>query len=193
MYAAALPAALPAAAPLYAAVPKFRPEVWYPLAGFGMLSFFCFGIFAVSIWAKINGWLTFALGVAGAGFALTSGMYASRNTWIAGVLKWAADWSPVVAFVLAFVALGLLCYVAVAAIPDRFAPAVSLTAGLAAGAFLLPSLSLAAMPDQGTVWVNARQMIDDTGAQLVEQTNGWFWAPSAKNKTGNAQSAGAGR
>ena len=177
---------------MYAALPQFRPEIWYPLAGFAMLSFFCFTIFAITIWAKINGWLSFALGVAGAGFALTSGMYASRNTWIAGVLGWAADWSPVVAFVLAFVGLGLLCYVAVAAIPEKFAPAVTLTAGLAAGAFLLPSLSLAAMPSQGSVWVNARQAIDNTGDQLVQQTDGWFWSPGAKN-AGRAQKAGAGR
>lgn len=176
---------------MYAAVPQFRPEIWYPLAGFGMLAFFCFTIFAISVWSKINGWITFALGVAGAAFALTSGMYASRSTWIADVLQWAAGWSPVVAFVLAFLALGLLCYVAVAAIPDRFAPAVSLTAGLALGAFLLPSLSLAAIPDRGTVWVNARQTIDDTGSNLVEQTQGWFWSPSpAKSK---AATAGAGR
>ena len=42
---------------------------------------------------------------------------------------------------------------------------------------------------------NARQAIDDTGNQLVQQTNGWFWAPSAKNtKTAaRAENAGATR
>lgn len=187
--------ALIQASPPLAKLPEFRPNIWYPLAGFGMFSFFCFTIFAVTVWAKINNYLTYALALFGAGFALTSGMYAARGTWIAGVLNWAAKWHPVVAFALAFVALGLLAYVIIAAIPDRLAPAVSLTAALALGAFLLPSLSLAAIPHQGTVWVNARQAIDDTGDQLVEQTDGWFWAPSGKKgqAAGRAESAGAGR
>ena len=159
----------------YSALPQFRPDVWYPLAGFGMLSMFFFTIFGVSVWAKVNGWLSFALGVIGTAFALTAGMYATRSTWIYDLLHLAAQWHPVVAFLLAFVGLGLLCYLVVGAIPERFAPAVSLTAGLAAGAFLLPSVALTAMPDRGEVWVTARQVIDDTGDQLVDETAGWFW------------------
>jgi len=160
---------------MHAVLPTFRPDVWYPLAGFGMLSLFCFTIFAISVWAKINGWISFALGVIGAGLALTAGMYATRGTFIIGGFKLAARWSPWVAFLLAFAGLALLCYLAVAAIPDNFAPAVALTAGLAAGAFLLPSLTLAAMPTRGEAWVFARQTVNDTGQQLVDLTAGWFW------------------
>lgn len=160
---------------MYAALPQFRPDVWYPMAGLGMLSMFCFTIFAVSIWAKINGWITFVLGVLGAAAAMTSGMYATRSTWLYDVLNLAAHWHPVVAFFLAFAGLGLAFYLPIAAIPDKFAPAVSLSAGLAVGAFLLPSLALTGMPERGEVWTTARQVIDDTGDQLVTETAGWFW------------------
>jgi hypothetical protein len=152
-----------------------RQEVWYPLGGLLVLSAACFTLFVFSVHAKWDGWISWATGVVGSGLALGAGNYAARDTWLGDIAGWLVSLHAVVALALSLWFLWQGIKIVIGAIPDQWAGGVSMAAGLAVGAFFMPTIASEAMPSHGAVWVQTRAAVDGASGAVANLTGGWFW------------------
>ncbi len=155
---------------------NFRPEIWWPVGGLCLVAVLCFSFYAgLKIHKNVDGWVTWAIALFACACTLAAGMYLTRDTWVFNLVDGLADIHPAMAWVLAMVALGIAGAAPAAAVPDKWSTAVSLSGAIAMALLLLPSLTLAALPDRGSVWLATKEVVNDVGGAMVTATEGKFW------------------
>jgi hypothetical protein len=151
-----------------------RTEIWYPLVMFGLLAWLVLGLQAALTipLGSANEWLNWGFGVGAVLLSLTSGVYATRNTWIEDLFKGFIGLNPVVALIVGGGFIWGVWKLALAVAPDKFA-AVTVGVGFIVLAWWLPMIMENAIPPGDF----ADAMSTGVGAVsdwTVGRTQGWF-------------------
>lgn len=154
----------------------FRPEIWWPIGGLCVFAVLAFSIYAgLSLHPKLDGWVAWLFAALGCVCTGAAGMYLARDTWLFKLFGFFADIHPAVAFIMALIGLGLAGVIPAAVVPERWSSKIGLTSGIAVALLILPTLTLTALPQRGSVWVSTRATVTDVGDSMVDVTQGWFW------------------
>lgn len=150
-----------------------REGVWWPLLGLLVVSWLVLGAAAVvKIKGKMQGHLTWFAGLAAAGCSLAAGMYATQDTWIEALVAWVLGLHPAIQLIAGLAGLVFTVWLILAAVPDRLAT-MTMTTALVSAAFFLPMLAEHAPPN-GEVGDLVEKTVDQSGAFMVDLTEGWF-------------------
>lgn len=143
---------------------------WYYVGGFGVIAWILFTIFSKLSLGKGQGVVAAVTAIGGLAAAIIAGFYAVQTP--IGTVVGAIVSIPLIAFVVFLALLVSIVGLTVAAfVPDKWLPAVSATAGLAAAWILIPS-ALASAPLPGTWGSAINGGVQWAGQLLVGATAG---------------------